>query len=65
MYLQLLGTALGSKSGSPYACLTVGYLGDKTFNISMKVMQVNYGIIKTLYRLWFYILAIKVKLWKL
>ena len=26
MYLQLLGTAMGTKCASPYACLTVGYL---------------------------------------
>ena len=26
MYLQLLGTAMGTKCVPPYACLTVGYL---------------------------------------
>ena len=46
MYLQLLGTAMGTKCASPYAYLTVGYLeATKLFtceltnyqNISMKV----------------------------
>ena len=26
MYLQLLGTAMGTKCAPPYACLTIGYL---------------------------------------
>ena len=26
MYLQLLGTAMGTKCATPYACITVGYL---------------------------------------
>ena len=26
MYLQLLGTVMGTKCAPPYACLTVGYL---------------------------------------
>ena len=31
MYLQLLGTAMGTKCASPYACLTDGYLEETTF----------------------------------
>ena len=30
MYLQLLGTAMGTKCAHPYACLTVGYLEETT-----------------------------------
>ena len=26
MYLQMLGTAMGTKCAPPYACLTIGYL---------------------------------------
>ena len=28
MYLQQLGTAMGTECAPPYACLTVGYLGE-------------------------------------
>ena len=30
IYLQLLGTAMGTKCAHPYACLTVGYLEETT-----------------------------------
>ena len=32
MYLQLPGTAIRAKCAPLYACLTVGYLEDKTFH---------------------------------
>ena len=33
MYLQLLGTAMGSKYAPPYARLTVGYLEERTYEL--------------------------------
>ena len=70
MYLQQLGTAMGTECAPSYACLTVGYLGEtklfyqRTIKIfQWKWMQVTDRTIKTLYGWWFYPWAIKVKLW--
>ena len=71
MLSQLLGTAVGTKCAPPYACLTVGYLEEIKVFTNKLPKYFNENECKlitklfTLYGWCFYLLAIKVKLWKL